>query len=225
MFKKLLDKITAGNTLYYPGCLTHYALPEIEENYKKILTRLKIDFITIPEFKCCGSPAKHAGYSAEYETLKEKNEELFKKYGISRIITSCPACFYVLKDYGLDVEHVTQTLYKKLDALESKHSGEITYHDPCHLGRHSNVYDEPRCILEKVGFTLVEMHNSQKKALCCGGGAGLKTNYPELANKVAKARLNECKTKKLVTTCPLCYAHFKENSSNTEVLELSEVLL
>jgi Fe-S oxidoreductase len=62
MIGKILSKMNFGNTLYYPGCLTHHVLPDIERNYEKILRMLGIDFIFLPGFNCCGSPVKNAGY-------------------------------------------------------------------------------------------------------------------------------------------------------------------
>lgn len=227
MFKKLLERLKFGNTLYYPGCLTHYALPKIEKNYEKLLRMLGVDFIFLPEFNCCGSPVLHAGYRADFVRLKEKNFAFFKRYGVAKIITNCPACFEILSGYGLDVEHITQTVWKGVQKLKIKHKGEITYHDPCHLGRHSGVYNEPRKILKATGFDLVELPNCKESSMCCGGGAGFRTNYPELAAKIARNVLKCVRTKKLITPCPLCYVQFKENAKGTgiEVLEFSEVLV
>jgi Fe-S oxidoreductase len=225
MLKRLFELFKFGNTLYYAGCLTKFAAPELEENYKKILVKLGIDFITTPEFNCCGSPVLNAGYEKDFKQLVNKNREIFNKYSIKRIITNCPACYNILKEeYSINVEHISQTLFRKLRKIKPIYKGEITYHDPCHLGRYADIYNEPRKVLEKLGFRVVEMEDTKEKALCCGGGAGLKTNYPELANKIAKKRIGQCKTKKLVTVCPLCYKHLKENAKGTDVFELSELL-
>lgn len=152
--------------------------------------------------------------------------EFFKKYSISRIITNCPACYRILSGYGLRVEHITQTIWGKIERIEARNKGKITYHDPCHLGRQSGVYNEPRNILKATGFEVVELQNSMENSMCCGGGGGLKTNHPDLANKIACNMLGQIKTKKLVTPCPMCYAHFKENApKGLEILEFSEVLI
>lgn len=215
------------NTLYYPGCLTRYAAPELMEKYEQILNKLGINFITLPEQEfCCGSPVIHAGYKPDFDMLVKKNKELFKKYSINKIITNCPACYFIFTKYysPITVEHITQTIWINKNKLKIKKYDEISYHDPCHLGRHSNIYDEPRKILEKLGFTVVELEDNKQRSLCCGAGAGLKANNPDLANKIAKKRLLQCKTKKLVTPCPLCYKHLKENAKEIEVFELSEVI-
>lgn len=226
MFRNILDKLNFGNTLYYPGCLTHFALPDIERNYDKILRILGTEFIFLPEFNCCGSPVTHAGYKDDFQNLRGKNMDFFKKYGINKIITNCPACFKVLSGYGLKVEHITQTIWGKIGKIKAKHDEKITYHDPCHLGRHSGIFDEPRDILKAIGFEVIELHENKEGSMCCGAGGGLKTNYPGLSNKLACNVLKRVKTKKLVTPCPMCYAHFKENApKGLQVLEFSEVLL
>jgi Fe-S oxidoreductase len=76
-----------------------------------------------------------------------------------------------------------------------------------------------------LGFKVIELEKNKKDSFCCGAGGGLKGNRPELANNIAKNILDNVKTKKLITTCPMCYAHFKENSKDIQVLELSEVLV
>ncbi len=229
--RKIIDyfasKVLPGNTLYYAGCLSHLADPKIEENYKEILKNLGINFVSVPEFNCCGSPVLRAGYKKDSEGLKKKNNEIFERYGITRIITNCPGCYNMFRLHypHLKVEHITQTLNKNINSLQPVHKGKITYHDPCHLGRYAGIYYEPRHILGKLGFEVVELEKNRENSLCCGAGAGLKSNYPEIADKAAKSVLKQVQTNALVTTCPLCYMHFKENKAkNMKVFELSQIL-
>ncbi len=228
MFRGLFSKFTSGNTLYYPGCLTKFVLKDVEENYKKILTQLKIEYIMLGEMEfCCGSPVLNAGYEKEYNELVEKNREVLKKYGVGKIITNCPACYKMLKEQfpEIKVEHITQTIWKNIDKMKLKSFNEkITYHDPCHLGRHSGIYDEPRYILQALDFEVVELRNNRENSMCCGGGAGLRTNAPQVSEKIAKMLGEEIKTEKIITTCPLCYVQIKEGTDK-QVLELSQVLV
>jgi len=228
-------KFFARNTLYYPGCLVKTAAKDLDENYREILKKLGIEFLQFDDFVCCGSPVLNAGFKEDFEQLKEKNIALFDKYGIKTIITPCPACLKMLKqDYnlekkGIKVKHVTEVFAENLGKIKEvlkKESKKITFHDPCHLGRHCNIYNEPRKALMKVGYELEEFDKSKKEAECCGGGGGVKANFPKIADEIAKRRLKKCKTKLLATACPLCYLHLKENSkeSGVEVLELSEIL-
>ena len=238
MLKRLARKIFARNVLYYPGCLIGQYAKDLNENYKIILNKLGINFIQLEEFVCCGSPVLNAGYKAEYEELKEKNIQLFDKYGIGTIITPCPACFKMLtQDYklsaeGIEVKHITQVLAENLHKIKDifkKEKGmpEITYHDPCHLGRHCGIYDEPRKVIMAAGFKLKEFRKSKGDAECCGAGGGVKANFPETANKISQKRIRDCKTKLLVTTCPLCYLHLKETADaekKVDVMELSQLM-
>jgi Fe-S oxidoreductase len=234
VLKKLLQKISSigGNTIYYPGCLTKFAGKDIEENYRKILSSLEIEFITLPEFKCCGSPVLSAGYKKDYDKLVSDNKELFKKYSVNRIITNCPTCAYQFREvYKLDIEvlHTTQVLAANLDKVQpGKHKKErICYHDPCHLGRHSGVYDEPRNILIHLGYEVVELKDHREVSMCCGGGGGLRSNDQEMAQKIAKIRLKQCTADQIVTPCPMCYKQLKDAAKGTKikVYEFAEVVL
>ncbi len=221
------NRLFARNILYYPGCLTKFVLEDIMNNYRNILDQINIDFITLKEKEvCCGSPVLNAGYEQDFDELKRKNLQLFDEHGVKKIIVNCPACYHIFsKHYNFKVEHITQTILKKIDYFDMRFNEKITYHDPCHLGRYSDIYGEPRKILKKIGFKVVELEKNKQDSLCCGGGGGLKANYSGMANKIAKNILKNVKTKKLITTCPMCYAHFKENAKDVEILELSEVLI
>jgi len=229
MFKRFLEKFTLGNTLYYPGCMTKFVLKDLEENYMKILRELNIDFITLKDMEfCCGSPVINAGFPKDFNDLIDKNLEIFKKHGVSKIITNCPACYSIFSEnYNLKVEHATQVIWKNIDKLNLKSfEGNVTFHDPCHLGRYSDIYDEPRLILKKIGYDIIESKHTKDRTLCCGAGGGLRNNAPKFSSKIAKLRFKDVPTKKLVTCCPMCYHHLKENSpEDVEVIELSQVLI
>lgn len=234
-----LDKILGGNILYYPGCLTKFAARDLKEKYEKILRKLGIDFIELSEIeKCCGSPALKAGYFEDFKKLAEENLKIFKEHSIKKIITNCPACFMILKEYyketlgdkwDIEVEHISQTIAKNIKNLKIKTEGEkkkVTFHDPCHLGRQMGVYEEPREIIKALGYEISEMELAKAESFCCGAGGGVRTNESELANKIAKDRIEQAKktgTKTLITCCPLCYLHLKENAEDIEVKELSEL--
>jgi len=213
-------------TLYFPGCWSKYKLKDIASNYSKILSKLGINFEIANEEACCGVPLLNAGYKKDFYDIKNKNLDILRSKKIEKIITNCPSCYRVFsKLYGVKAEHITQTLVKYLKKLPIKYEEGITYFDPCNLGRKSGIYEEPRLILESLGFEVKELEKNRAKALCCGAGGGVKENLPALANKIAQNVLSQCKTKKLVTCCPLCYLHLKENARNIEVLELSQVLI
>jgi len=242
-----LNKFFGGNILYYPGCLTKFAAPQLKEKYEKILRKAGIDFIELGELEvCCGSPALKAGYVEDFKKLAQKNLKIFKDHGVKKIITNCPACFMNFKkeypkvlgkEWDIEVEHISQTIAKsKIQSASWRTKSKInpkpkiqkiTYHDPCHLGRQMGVYEEPREIIRGLGYELVEMDLNRSESFCCGGGGGVKTNEPELANKIAKERIKQAKktgAKILCTACPLCWLHLKENADDLEVKELGEIL-
>lgn len=247
----ILSIFKGRNILYYPGCLTKFVLKSELENYKKILEKIKIDYITLPQELCCGSPAINAGYETDARKLALKNFEIFNQHSIKRIITNCPACFNILSLYSemllgwdIKVEHITKAILnymkKRPDKInrvneemkteEMRTDGEelasVTYHDPCHLGRYSGIYEEPREILRLIGYNPIEMKNSKEESLCCGGGAGLKTNNPLLANRLASKIIKQARqvrAKKIITTCPLCFSNISENS-DIEVEEFSYIV-
>ena len=233
MVMGFMDKIRGlaglgGNVMYYPGCLTRFAAPELEERYEKILNKLGIDFLRVPEFRCCGSPVLNAGYDEDFYDLVKQNLEIFKRYGIRKIITNCPSCCKVFRnEYGLAAEHITETIAKNLDKIEASTCSEpISYHDPCHLGRGCGVYDAPRDIIRHKGCELVEMDERREFSLCCGAGGGYRVHDKGTSGDVARMRTMQCPTKRLVTACPMCYRHLKEHApSSLSVYDMSEVVL
>lgn len=235
----ILEGLMGSNTLYYPGCLTKFVFRDIEENYKKILRGIGIDYIMLRDFEvCCGSPAYSFGYDEDSKDIAKKNFETFKKHNVSRIITSCPTCYAVFtEDYpklvggwNIKAEHITQTVNNAIKRGHSfkKHEGlRVTYHDPCHLGRRMGEYDAPREILKSIGCEIIEMEKSKKNSLCCGGGGGVPSNFEELAKAEAEERIGEAKetgAEVLVTACSMCYAMLKERKK-MKVMELSQLLV
>jgi len=235
----ILDKILGGNVLYYPGCLTKFGARDLKQRYEKILEKIGIDFIELSEReRCCGSPAIKAGFVQDFKRLARDNLKMFKEHSVKKIITNCPACFMVLKKeykkvlngkWNIEVEHISQTIFKAVKDGKIKpkeKSDKATFHDPCHLGRQMGVYQEPREVIKALGYEILEMELNKKESFCCGAGGGVRTNEPQLAEKIAKKRLKEAEetgVKTLITACPLCYLHLKENAQNLKVLDLSQL--
>jgi Fe-S oxidoreductase len=231
----LFKKFFSRNTLYYPGCLIKSVATDINENYKEILRKLGVEFLEFDDFVCCGSPVLNAGFKEDFEQIRAKNMALLDVYGIKTVITPCPACLKMLKqDYelekeGIKVKHITEVFAENIHKFKEikeiwKNQKKITFHDPCHLGRHCGIYNEPRQLLMKAGYKLEEFDKKGAEAECCGGGGGVKANFPDISNEIAKKRLKGCKTPILATACPLCYLHLKENASGIEVKEISQIM-
>lgn len=213
--------------LYFRGCTAREKQTGIAEATERILEIAGVDFHTLDDEKCCGSVLLRTGFIDEAAEQIKKNTEILKG---EKIITSCAGCYKTLKeDYeGLDVVHISQLLNDlisdgKLDL--SKKNLDVTYHDSCHLGRHCNVFDEPRNVIKSVA-NLVEMDNIRENSLCCGAGGGVKSAYPEIANQMASSRLEQAKQtgcETLVTPCPFCKLNLEND--DVEVLDLTEFLV
>lgn len=242
MIRKLFQNLNVlfGNTLYFPGCLTKYVLKDIKQNYLNILDYCKQQYLTLDNEFCCGSPVINAGYYEDFEVLAFKNIELFKKYGIGKIIFNCPSCYYSFsKLYGeklnVKTEHMSTFLLRLLRTKKIKLKRiEFTaaYHDPCHLGRSCGIYDEPRELLKMLGIKLVDLERNRSDSRCCGAGGGLKNYDADLSERIALNTLNELKERNisfLVTVCPMCYFQFKtvaiKHKHSIKVLELSQIIM
>ena len=233
-----------NEVLFYVGCT--FALDRSLQETPRALAHLmelagENYGLLLEDETCCGSTAKRIGHRALFEKLRKENEARIRTLGVKTVVTACAGCFKTLKqDYpGLtkdfEVLHSTEYLSRSINAgkLHFKDANmKVTYHDPCHLGRHAEVYDDPRRLLKAVrGLKLIEMRNSREKARCCGGGAGVKTAYPEISSKAALRRLREAErtgADAIVTTCPFCVqtlrAAAEASSSEMKVIELSVFL-
>ncbi|MFH0752784.1 MAG: (Fe-S)-binding protein [archaeon] len=225
----VLGKKIFGKTLFYPGCILKYKAKKILQNYEEILGNLRVNYVRLHGIEqCCGSPVLSAGYTEDFKRVVDANMQVFKDQNISRIITVCSGCHVTFLEHypNLKIEHVTQVIGGELNKLLPKRLPteleEVTYFEPCKLGSKLNIHHEPRAILQRLGYAVKELDG---KASCCGAGGGLKMNSPNISNRIAQQLLAKVKTPKLVTACPNCYLHLKENATDVEVLELSELML
>ena len=213
--------------LYFRGCTAREKQTGIAEATEKLLNVAGIDFHTLDDEKCCGSVLLRTGFIDEAAEQMKKNTEILEG---EKIITSCAGCYKTLKDdyEGLDVIHISQLLdelIKEGKIKLSKKDLDVTYHDSCHLGRHCDVFDEPRDVIKSVA-NLVEMENIRENSLCCGAGGGVKSAYPEIANQMASSRITQAKGTGcdiLITPCPFCKLNLEND--DVEVLDLTEFLI
>ena len=213
--------------LYFRGCTASEKQTEIAKATERLLEIAGVDFHTLDDEKCCGSVLLRTGFIDEATEQIKKNTEILKG---EKIITSCAGCYKTLKDdyEGLDVIHISQLLDELIRQGKlnlSKRNLDVTYHDSCHLGRHSQVYDEPRDVIKSVA-NLVEMENIREDSLCCGAGGGVKSAYPEIASQMAQSRIAQAKEtecKILITPCPFCKLNLE--NEDLEVLDLTEFLI
>lgn len=213
--------------LYFRGCTAREKQTDIADATEKLLKIAGVDFHILEDEKCCGSVLLRTGFIDEAYKQIEKNTETLKG---EKIITSCAGCYKTLKeDYeGLDVIHISQLLdelIRKGKLKLSKSDLNVTYHDSCHLGRHCNVFDEPRNVIKEVA-NLIEMEDVRENSLCCGAGGGVKSAYPEIANQMAISRIAQAKETgcmSLITPCPFCKLNLENDE--LEVLDLTQFLI
>ena len=213
--------------LYFRGCTARERETGISDATETILNRAGIDYHILDDEKCCGSVLLRTGFEAEAQEQIRKNSQILKG---EKILTSCAGCYKTLKDDydGLDVIHISQLLddlIKDGKLNFSKRNLDVTYHDSCHLGRHSNVFDQPRDVIKSLA-SLVEMENIRENSLCCGAGGGVKSAYPEIASQMAESRITQAKDtgcEILITPCPFCKLNLEND--DLEVLDLTEFLI
>jgi Fe-S oxidoreductase len=159
---------------------------------------------------------------------------------VKRVLVSSPHCYNAFENeysefmVNFEVVHISQLLAELMEAGRLELGGEyrkkVTYHDPCYLGRHNGIYDQPRSVLKQVpGLELVEMPESRENSLCCGGGGGrmwAETPKHERFSDLRVAQAKEAGADVLATSCPYCISNFEESKAalgDEEPLEIKDI--
>ena len=220
---------------YFAGCTATYREKKIAQSTLSILKKLGADFTTVDEV-CCGSVIQRIGADDKYAMdLMKRNIDAISSLGIETLILSCSGCFRMFKEeypkhteLPFKVLHISEYLAKMDIKLKPLGDVKVTYHDPCHLGRHCKVYDAPREVLKKFPeINFKEMKYSKSGSHCCGGGGGVRSAYPEEAKDIAGTRLDEANFADLVVTaCPFCVANLAAatGSRKMKVIDLTELV-
>ena len=227
--------------LYFPGCYLSYdpRLKKVATATATILAKAGIDFgILGTKESCCGESIRKTGDEEVFKTLAKDNIKAFIDHGVKRILVSSPHCYHTFKNeypefkVNFEVVHISQYLFELMNEgrleLTKDYGKKITYHDPCYLGRHNGIYDEPREALQRVpGLELIEMPDSHEDSLCCGGGGGriwMETPKAERFSDLRLEQAMEVGAEVLVTSCPYCISNFEESRLAMEDQEDSEVV-
>lgn len=236
--------------LFFAGCTPAFdpILKHDIVNSAKLLKECGVDIgIFADQEICCGSPAIRLGDRETFFALVKRNIEAFNKAGVKEIITQCAGCYHVLKydfpevpdmpEINFKVYHISEYLESLLKESKITFTKEVpltvTWHDPCHIGRHCGIYEEPRNILKAIpGIRLVEMERIKDQAWCCGAGGGVRAAFPDLAFKTAEERVEEAKetgAEALVTCCPYCEQNLADplraQGNGMKVYDLTDIML
>ncbi len=226
--------------LYFVGCYLSYdpRMKRVATATVNILKRAGVEFgILGDKESCCGESIRKTGSEEVFKNLARENIKTFIDNGVKKIIVSSPHCYHTFKNeypefmVHFEVVHINQYLLELLTdgrlELKGEFPKKVTYHDPCYLGRHNGVYDEPREVLKKIpGLELVEMKAHGKNSLCCGGGGGriwMDTPKEERFSDIRLRQANETGAGILATSCPYCITNFEESRLNLDLEEVIEV--
>jgi Fe-S oxidoreductase len=236
--------------LFWVGCAGAY-----EDRAKKttkavaeLLHMAGVNFAVLGKRETCtGDPARRSGNEFLYQILAAENIETFKETfgnrGTKKVVVTCPHCFttigrdYAQSGYELEMLHHTQLLNTlvregKLKASPHKSDQKITFHDPCYLGRHNQIYAPPRELLEASGCDVEEMPRNQERSFCCGGGGGRMWMEETLGSRINLNRVDEAiatGAPEVAVACPFCRIMVGDGmtarQSDVEVLDVAQVLL
>ncbi|MFQ5471894.1 MAG: (Fe-S)-binding protein [Dehalococcoidia bacterium] len=230
--------------LFYVGCTASFDTrsQKVARSIARVLDAAGVSFGTLGEDEpCCGDAAYGLGQHDYLRQIIDTNTRLFTEEGVRTIVTTSAHCYDMFanhypKDAQFQPMHYTQYFANLIDegrlSFEKSFEAELTFHDPCYLGRANDVYDEPRKVLSSVpGVTLVEMERSRENALCCGGGGGrmwVETKAGERFGDLRVADAAETGANTLVTACPHCIACLEDSlkvaGSAMRVMDVAEVV-
>ena len=236
--KTMADSPT--DTLLWIGCMASFddRNKKVSTAVAKVLKKAGVKFSILgTEEKCCGETLRRVGNEYQAQMLMKENVEILKKYGVKRIITPCPHCFNTFKNeypqFGGEYEvwHHTEFIDKlvrdgkiKLKRTLDKRSA---YHDSCYLGRHNDIYDQPRSILKGVSKRgLSEFERTKNKSFCCGAGGGRMWLEENIGTRINEERTQEALDLKLslvATACPYCLTMFEDGLKAKDAVESVKV--
>ncbi|CCK79293.1 MULTISPECIES: (Fe-S)-binding protein [Desulfobacula] len=235
-----------ADTLYFVDSITSYDdnIQEIARRTSIILTKAGVDFGVLgKQEKDSGNEVLRFGEEMLYQDLKEQNTEAIKDTGVKQIVTADPHAYNALKNDYKDlppVKHISQIVAEKITSgeLELKPcqnpDAVYVYHDPCYLGRHNGIYEDPRQALDAInGLTRVELEKSRDRSFCCGGGGLMLFYEPEEETRMGVLRVNmaaEAGATVIVTACPFCLVNIQDaikvagKEGEMEALDFTELI-
>ena len=229
--------------LYFPDCYCSYdpRLKKVARATAAILNKAGVDFgILGAKESCCGESIRKTGDEEVFKRLAKENIKTFIDHGVKKILVSSPHCYHTFKNeypefrVNFEVVHISQYLLELIQSgklmLNKEYRKRVAWHDPCYLGRHNGIYDEPREVLKRVpGLELIEMPESREESFCCGGGGGRIWMETPKGERFSDLRLEQASgvgAGVLATACPYCITNFEDsrlNRENGEAIEIKEI--
>jgi Fe-S oxidoreductase len=237
---------SAPEVLYWVGCAGSFddRAKQISRSVAELLARAGVSFAILgPRELCTGDPARRMGNEFLFQTLAEQNVETMNAVGVRTIVANCPHCFNTLRNeypqYGgnYEVLHHTQLLARLVEEGRLTPTEEVatllTYHDPCYLGRHNEIYEPPRRVLDSVpGVEQVEMPRHGHRGLCCGAGGARMWMEERIGKRINAERMDEAASTGAETVgvaCPYCLIMLDDGAkarggTPIEVLDVAQVV-
>jgi Fe-S oxidoreductase len=229
--------------LYFPGCYPSYdaRLRKVAAATANILNKAAVDFgILGVKENCCGESIRKTGNKPLFKRLARENIKTFIENGVKRILVSSPHCYHTFKNeypefkVNFEVVHISQYLFELISdgrlKLTKEYGKKVTYHDPCYLGRHNGIYEEPREVLKRIpGLELSEMDESRENSLCCGMGGGRIWFETPKSERFSNLRLEQAigvGAEVLATSCPYCITQFEDSRlslKDSEVIQIKDI--
>ena len=237
--------------LFWVGCAGAYdeRARKTTKAVAELLYMAGVEFAVLGKKETCtGDPARRAGNEFLYQIMAAENIETFKEVfadrpkGKKKVVVTCPHCFttigrdYAQSGFELEMVHHTQLLNqllreKKLLPIKMSHTA-MTYHDPCYLGRHNEIYQPPREILEATGVEITEMPRNKERSFCCGAGGGRMWMEEKIGTRINLNRVDEAigtGAQELAVACPFCRVMTSDGlssrESSMEVFDVAQLLL
>ncbi len=226
--------------LYFPGCYLCYdpRLKKVARATATILNKAGVDFGILGEKEnCCGESIRKTGEEELFKRLARDNIKAFVENVVRKILVSSPHCLHTFKNeypdfmVTFEVIHLSEFLFQLIQEgklrLDNTFAKKVAYHDPCYLGRHNGIYDQPREVLKSVsGLELLELADSRVDSLCCGGGGGRIWMETPKGERFCDIRLDQAMdvgADVLATACPYCISNFEDSRLTLDAIEKIEV--
>ncbi len=226
--------------LYFPCCYLCYdpRLKKVARSTANILNKAGVDFgILGSKENCCGESIRKTGDEELFKRLAKENIKTFIDNGVKKILVSSPHCYHTFKNeypafmVNFEVIHISDYLFRLINEgrlqLKNDYAKKLTYHDPCYLGRHNGIYEEPRGILKNIpGLEVTELFESRSDSLCCGGGGGRVWMETQKGERFCDLRIDQALgvgAEVLATACPYCITMLEDSRITMGVDEKIEV--